>query len=154
MKAHRDMMCDLGEAGEFKYTITDPNNKVIYEKFFSSGERGNSNVEYSKEREKPKNYIMKNGFKLITDESGEIITNEELLTILSDFRYINRTKIPVFITNNALVSLATYKPKSKEEFISLPWLGEKLYEKCGELFMVEIKKFENSQEILANVYND
>ena len=45
------------------------------------------------------------------------------------------------ITNDALVSLATYKPKTKEEFVSLHGLWQKVYDKCGEMFINAIENF-------------
>ena len=45
------------------------------------------------------------------------------------------------VTNRALVSMATYKPQNKEEFISLKGLGERTYSKCGEEFINAIKSY-------------
>ena len=63
----------------------------------------------------------------------DLRTCEKLLMFLYDFRFYNR--IPVIITSDALVSLATYKPTTKEEFVSLRGLGPKVYDKCGEIFL-------------------
>ena len=49
------------------------------------------------------------------------------------------------ITNDALVSLATYKPTTEEEFISLHCLGQKIYAKCGEMFINAIENFEEKK---------
>ena len=42
--------------------------------------------------------------------------------------------------------MATYKPKSKEEFIKLKGLGEKTYNKCGEIFLQAITDFLKENE--------
>ncbi len=78
-------------------------------------------------------------FQVICDDEGNTITDLKLLKFLYDVRYIK--SFPVFITNKALVSMATYKPLSKEEFISLDGLGEKTYAKCGEEFMKAIQSY-------------
>lgn len=145
MKAHRDMMCEGTDSPpSAKYSIVSPDGSTVYEKEFSQGERGNAKQAYykSSEDEKPC-YVKKNGFRLITDESGNILTDEDLLKFLYDFRFYNR--VPVMITNDALVSLATYKPTTKEEFVSLHGLGEKVYAKCGEMFLQAIRDFEEKK---------
>ena len=50
------------------------------------------------------------------------------------------------VTKKALVSMATYLPQDKESFIKLAGTGEKLYNKCGERFISEIRCYlgENS----------
>ena len=45
------------------------------------------------------------------------------------------------ITNKGLVSLATYRPTTKEEFISLYGLGETTYQAFGARFISAIKHF-------------
>lgn len=45
------------------------------------------------------------------------------------------------IGNKGLVSLATYKPETKEEFISLKGLGESTYSSFGKAFVDEIKEY-------------
>ena len=45
------------------------------------------------------------------------------------------------ITNKGLVSLATYRPATKEEFISLYGLGETTYQSFGVHFISAIKNF-------------
>ena len=37
--------------------------------------------------------------------------------------------------------MATYLPQDKESFINLVGTGEKLYNKCGERFISEIRNF-------------
>ena len=49
--------------------------------------------------------------------------------------------VPVMVTRKAQVSMATYFPQTKEEFIKLPGCGEKMYDKCGEMITVFIKSY-------------
>lgn len=83
--------------------------------------------------------IEKEPFQVICDENEEIITDLKLLKILYDMRFAKR--FPVMITDKALVSLATYKPLSKEEFVALAGLGEGTYRVCGEEFINVIKSY-------------
>jgi len=112
-------------------------------KQYKKGEYDQTNSEYHVKKEKKINYIRNGDFNLIADDSGNILTDEKMLMFLYDFRFHNR--IPVMITNDALVSLATYKPKTKEEFVSLHGLGQKVYDKCGEMFINAIENFEGKK---------
>lgn len=143
MKAHRREMV-LADADECaKYEILDYHGNVIYQKQYKKGEYDQTNLEYHVKKEKKINYIRNGDFNLIADDSGNILTDEKLLMFLYDFRFHNR--ISVMITNDALVSLATYKPKTKEEFVSLHGLGQKVYAKCGEMFINAIEDFEEKK---------
>ena len=51
----------------------------------------------------------------------------------------------VIISNKGLVSLATYRPTTKEEFISLYGLGEVTYQAYGARFITAIKHFTEKQ---------
>lgn len=86
-----------------------------------------------------KEAIENEPFQVICDEEGKILTDLRLLKFLFDVRYIK--SFPVLITKKALVSMATYKPISKEEFIDLDGLGEKTYEICGEEFIKAIQTY-------------
>jgi len=83
--------------------------------------------------------IEKEPIQVICNEDQNIITDLELLQFLYDVRFIKR--FPVMITNKALVSMATYKPLSKEEFVALPGIGEGIYRVCGEQFIHAIKSY-------------
>ena len=140
MKAHRDLMCDSKEGNNtVEYSIVDAEGVIIEKYTFLPNERGHAKKSYYKEKLEKVNYIDHNGFKLIADADGNIITDEDLLKYLYDFRFFNH--IPVMITNDALVSMATYKPKTEAEFIALKGLGPKIYAKCGELFLNAIASF-------------
>ena len=40
-----------------------------------------------------------------------------------------------------LAGMASYFPQDKESFINLAGTGEKLYDKCGERFISEIRNY-------------
>ena len=139
MNAHRNEMLDngLGDV-QVEYTIVDPNGSIVLKKTFSKGEKGNADEPYHKME-----YIHKDGFDLIGDGEGNIITDETLLKLLYDFNYYER--IPVMITKSEFVQMATYKPLTKTAFIKLKGLGEKKYDKCGEAFISLIKAYMKKQ---------
>ena len=140
MKAHRDDMLTMGIYDKSaEYEIIDNDNNLIFKHIFQDGEAGNAKISYHKEPSDKEHYIEKDGFKLLTNEEGRILTDEELLKYLKWFRQNN--SFPVMVTNRALVSMATYKPQNKEEFISLKGLGERTYSKCGEEFINAIKSY-------------
>ena len=93
-------------------------------------------------------FIEKDGFSVVVDNDGELITDMALLQHLRDIR----TKItkqenrPAYtiISNKGLVSLATYRPTSKEEFINLYGLGEVTYSAYGQLFINAILEYQKT----------
>lgn len=90
-------------------------------------------------------FIEKDGFKVVADNDGQIITDMQLLSYLRNLRVQlakeeNRASYSI-ISNNGLVSLATYRPITKEEFIGLHGLGEATYKAYGNKFIEAIKKF-------------
>ncbi len=91
--------------------------------------------------------IEQEGFKLIADDEGNILTNVELLKVLRRLRaeIAQKEKRPAYtiIGNKGLVSLATYKPETREEFIGLYGLGEITYDAYGKIFIDAIKDFFN-----------
>lgn len=140
MNAHRNEMIDYGLGDEqIEYTIVDPNGSIVLKKVFAKGERGNTEEPYHKVKEDETVYIQKDGFNLIGDSEGNVVTDEILLRILNDFNRYER--IPVMITKAELVQMATYKPLAKDAFIKLKGLGEKKYDKCGEAFIGIIKAY-------------
>lgn len=98
-----------------------------------------------------KQTIKKDGFELIVDDEMNIITNIELLKKLQEKRLqlAKEKGIPAFtiLNNRALVSLATYKPRTKNEFVSLYGLGEKTYSNYGMMFIKEIETFYAKEEV-------
>ena len=92
-----------------------------------------------------KQFIEKDGFNLVCDDEGNILTDMELLSVLRSLRMqiVKEEKRPAYsiITNKGLVSLATYRPETKEEFVSLYGLGETIYNGNGARFIKAIKDF-------------
>ena len=146
MKAHRDTMCSNPETSyPATYEIIDSEGTVIFSYTFEQNEKGYAKEPYNKIKKDTTNYVKRDDFMLIADEEGNVLTNEALLAHLVHFEKTHI--IPVMITKKALVSMATYKPSTKNEFVSLDGLGEKVYAKCGEVFLKVIHDFltENKQ---------
>ena len=89
-------------------------------------------------------FIEKDGFQVIVDRNGNMITDMELLSKLRALRMKlakeNGLSEFCIMHKSTLVMLATDKPVTKEEFLSIYGLGEKKYESYGEEFIAEIKK--------------
>lgn len=89
-------------------------------------------------------FIEKDGFQVIVDSNGNMITDMELLSKLRALRMRLAKERGLsescIMHKSDLVMLATDKPMTKEEFLSIYGLGEKIYESYGEEFMEEIKK--------------
>ena len=86
-----------------------------------------------------KKEFVKKPFTLISDENKNIITDLVLLRLLYDIRFLKH--FPAYITNMALVGLATYKPLTKEDFIAIKGLTEETYNICGEQFIKAIQDY-------------
>lgn len=90
-------------------------------------------------------YIEQDGFMVVADDDGQILTDMTLLEALRELRkqiMVEENKPAYTIINNkGLVSLATYRPESREEFISLYGLGETSYDLYGERFISAIKDY-------------
>ncbi len=108
-------------------------------------ERKKSKVHTVEYQEK---FIEKDGFSVVVDNEGQIITDMKLLSHLRGLRMQlaqKEQKAPyMIIKNKGLVSLATYRPTTKEEFINLNGLGETTYNNYGVLFVNAIKEFYNN----------
>ena len=93
-------------------------------------------------------FIEHEGFQVIADDDGQILTDMELLAHLRNVRsQIMKTENkPAYtiIGNKGLVSLATYRPENREEFIALYGLGETTYNSYGLQFIQAIKDFEKN----------
>ncbi len=94
--------------------------------------------------------LGKDEFYIVTDDDGNEITNMELLTELRALRFdIAKEKsiAPYKIINNkVLVGLATYRPTTKEEFITLYGLGEITYSEYGARFIKAIKDYDKRRK--------
>lgn len=140
MKAHRVLSYEeFGSWPAAEYAIVDSNGKLIFKKIYTEGEKAVSNEPYNKVTKDTTNYISKDGFELIADEQGNILTDEKLLHFLRDFIYANR--LPIHNSKQVSVQLATYMPTTKSEFVALKGLGEKMYDKCGEILLEVVKAY-------------
>ena len=90
-------------------------------------------------------FIEQDGFQVVADDEGNILTDMELLLHLRSIRaqIMKEEKRAAYtiIGNKGLVSLATFRPTSKEEFVSLYGLGETTYKSYGARFIQAIKAF-------------
>ena len=90
-------------------------------------------------------FIGKDDFNVVADDEGNIITDMELLTALRALRFdIAKEKgIAPYkvISNQGLVSLATYRPETREEFLALHGLSETKYDSFGTRFIEAIKNY-------------
>lgn len=95
-------------------------------------------VNYSKQT------IEKDGFKVLADNQGNLLTDMALLAKLrilrkelaEEYRYAAY----YIMSNDTLALLATDKPITREEFIEIKGISTRKYEQFGERFIAEIKK--------------
>lgn len=61
---------------------------------------------------------------------------------------MKNTNLPAYriVSNKGLVSLATYRPETKEEYLRLNGLGEVSYMLYGKMFIDEIKKYYHNKK--------
>lgn len=95
-------------------------------------------------------FIDKDGFSVIVDDEGNVVTDMRLLAKLRGLRaqiakQEQRAAYTV-ISNKGLVSLATYRPATKEEFIKLYGLGETIYQNFGRIFIDAIEDYYKTKE--------
>ncbi len=92
--------------------------------------------------------IEKDGFKVIVDANGDMLTDMELLVRLKALRQTlaQEKNLPAYcvLTNDVLSRLATDKPTTREEFVEIKGIGEQRYKRFGERFIAEIKKYVES----------
>lgn len=88
--------------------------------------------------------IEKEGFNVLTDAQGNLLTDMVLLKKLRILRkeLAQQCQFPAYcvLHNDSLARLATDKPTTREEFITIKGIGERKYELFGEQFIAEIKK--------------
>lgn len=84
------------------------------------------------------------GFELLLDDDGEVLTDVELLMKLKEKRLAIATemKVPAYMVynNKQLVSLATFKPVSKEMYVALSGFTANTWERFGFVMIDLIKK--------------
>lgn len=90
--------------------------------------------------------LENDGFHLVTTDDGQVITDVELLVHLRSLRARiakdSGKAAFMIISNKGLVSLATFRPQNKQEFVSLEGLGEKTYQGYGLDFINAIKNYD------------
>lgn len=88
--------------------------------------------------------IDKDGFNVLVDAQGNILTDMKLLAKLRNLRaeIARRDNLPAYciLQNDVLALLATDKPTTREEFIAIKGLRDRKYNKFGEIFMDAIRK--------------
>ncbi|MBQ3066553.1 MAG: HRDC domain-containing protein [Clostridia bacterium] len=93
-------------------------------------------------------FVEKEGFYVVATEDGTIITDMELLKKLRalrlDIAKEQNVRAYHIMKNETLVSVATYRPTTKEQFVAIKGLGEARYASFGERFIEVIKKHEES----------
>lgn len=81
-------------------------------------------------------HIEKDGFEVVCDSNGNILTDIDLLKKLRHWRYEKAKEIkkPAYIimSNSSLVDLATRQPTTREELFSITGIGEKKVELYGD----------------------
>lgn len=89
--------------------------------------------------------IEEDGFKVMADANGNMLTDMVLLQKLREVRteLAKEKNLPAYcITcNNVLALLATDKPTTREEFMAIKGVGIQLYEQYGGVFIEAIKRY-------------
>ncbi len=79
--------------------------------------------------------IEKEGFKVLVDADGNLLTDIELLAKLRALRLTiaQEDNLPAYcvLTNDVLSRLATDKPTTREEFVEIKGIGEQRYKQFG-----------------------
>lgn len=121
---------------ETKRAYKDNKNISTYEEVSLEGTKDDFKIKQRKEETKPIKTTLIDGYELVVDNDGEILTDTVLLTKLKKerARIAKESKVkPYMVFNNQqLVAIATHKPKDKEEFVSIYGLGEIKYEFYGK----------------------
>lgn len=88
--------------------------------------------------------IEKDGFKVLVDAEGNLLTDMKLLAKLRELRneIAREYKVPPYriMYNSTLVLLATDKPTAKDEFIEIKGITITTYLRFGGRFIAEINK--------------
>ena len=110
-------------------------------------------VKPARERKKPQVHVVghavrtieKDGFHVLTDSDGNILTDMELLARLRKLRVeiAAGNNMPAYrvFHNDVLALLATDKPVTREEFLGIKGVGERGYDRFGERFIREIREY-------------
>ena len=93
---------------------------------------------------KMENKVKYGNFEVYQDDAGNYLTDIKLLEDLKKLRIKLASEIfccPLYIVagNKLLVLIATYKPKTKEDFLQIKGIGEKWFGKYGKYFLQSIE---------------
>lgn len=153
IKINRVGKCDFTFLQEVLEETQDAEEKVEQrsvgeEPQFDLEEINEFDIKIRKEETRPQKTRRVNGYDLIVDENGNILTNSNLLSLLKKERenIAKENKIRsyyIIFNNQQLVILATYPPKNRKEFISLFGLGEKKFELYGARILECINNFQS-----------
>lgn len=134
-----------------KYNLEKMKNGTRDRKYATDNEE--SNIIQRKVETKPAKTLRKGDFDFILNDAGEIMTDSKLLDDLRKERLklSRELKKPAYtvFNNQQLVALATYKPTSREDFISIYSLGEGKFNLYGDRFINIILKFEDGNSTAA-----
>ena len=139
IKEQRCLENDNGNYEEVTYYIKDLDGRIVHTQIFGEGVASTTTKPCHKNNKIIVNKVNVDGFEVICDENNIIITDINLMHFIYDYICIKRLPI----TNNKIVSvsLAIYKPQTKDEFLKCDGLGEKSYNKCGEKLLNLIKNY-------------
>ena len=102
--------------------------------------------------------LEKDGFDVVYDAKGNILTNLELLKGIRSWRAekAKERKKPAFIilSNASLVGLATRLPMTREELLSIYGIGERKVEQFGDEIIQIIKNHNNLEAVTNNDFWD
>lgn len=122
-------------------SISIPEQKTTDDKKTRQITKKDSHINFVDYKE---HFIDKEGFMVISDSDGNIITDMELLYDLRILRnkLARENNISAFkiIPNTVLVRLATDKPTTKNELLSIHGIGEQTYNAYGKIIMRKIQE--------------
>ena len=88
--------------------------------------------------------IDKDGFQVLVDSEGKVLTDIVLLAKLRKLRteIAQKLDLPAYcvIQNDVLVRIATDMPVSREEFVAIKGLRDRKYEQCGKEIIQVIRE--------------
>ena len=91
--------------------------------------------------------IVVEGWEVYIDEDGTLITDIKLLKRLQSLRKKigDEKDIPYYCVawDRVLVQLATKKPTTREEFLSIKGIRDRWFDNNGQAFLQEIKDYLN-----------
>ena len=94
--------------------------------------------------------IVIDGWEVCIDENGELLTDIELLKRLQSLRKKigDEKDIPYYCVawDKVLVQLATKKPTTREEFLSIKGIRDRWFDNNGQAFLREITDYLNCKE--------